>query len=433
VHSPSNLNAIAWGGEHIVAAGDDGVIRDWDLSQEKLSPPRELIGHRGVITSLAANPATPAQFASGGADGTVRLWNVNDGQELRSVQHGAPVLAVAFAPDGKTFLSSGGGKAPTIWSAADGKRIVEMKQAGRPVRSVRAAAFAYDGSRIVIAYHGGLGLFDTGTGTPLDQISRDETAFDSIVFCGQTRIVAGRFGSAGQLWDTGGQWTLDRTIGGESQASPFTDRVTALDFSPDGRLLAAGGGQPSRQGEIVLLNPADGAIVRRLDDIHSDTVFCVRFSPNGRQIASGAADKFVRITDVATGKITRALEGHTSHVLGVAWSHDGRIIASAGADNTLRFWDIAGTASPVVVSDFEKELTSVNFLGRNPIVVTTGGEPRLRVTDLSGRNVRTLEGSNDFIYAARPSADGALIVAGGQDGILRIWDANTARPVASVP
>src|SRR6185436_19568022 len=99
-----------------------------------------------------------------------------------------------------------------------------------------------------------------------------------------------------------------------------------------GHVLATASGEPTRSGEVKLWSVDDGRLISAFTNVHSDAVLSLRFSPDGRFLASSSADRFVRVMDLATGRVVKAFEGHTSYVLGVAWKRDSRTLASAGAD-----------------------------------------------------------------------------------------------------
>ena len=156
-----------------------------------------------------------------------------------------------------------------------------------------------------------------------------------VAFSGGESIVSASADGTLKTWSFSGAWGLHRTLG------PHVFRVLALDFSPDGGLLAAGGGEPSRSGEVKMWEVGKGLLGRSLPSLHSDTVFSVRFSPDGAKLATASADKFLKVTNVADGKLLRSYEGHTHHVLAVDWKSDGKELVTGGGDNVLKVWDFA--------------------------------------------------------------------------------------------
>ncbi|HAA31677.1 MAG TPA: hypothetical protein DCE56_33220, partial [Cyanobacteria bacterium UBA8553] len=74
---------------------------------------------------------------------------------------------------------------------------------------------------------------------------------------------------------------------------------------------------------------------------HTDTVFSVRFSPDGQTLASASADKTVKLWSL-NGKLLRTLKGHRDTVFSVSFSPDGQTIASASKDRTVKLWSLDG-------------------------------------------------------------------------------------------
>lgn len=245
-------------------------------------------------------------------------------------------------------------------------------------------------------------------------------------------IIAGRPAVGSQLRDVApDRWVLERTLGGRSAASPFVDRVNAVCFSPDGETLAAGGGEPTRSGDVSLWNIASGSLVGDWKDRHSDAVLSLAFSPDGKWLASGGADRFTRIADAATGKIHDVFEGHTHHVLGASFRGDGRVLATAGGDGVVIVWDAISGERKTKIEGWSKEVASVQFIGTSNHMLTSSGDGQVKVVDDAGKPLRTMDEPPEFLHSVACPAAGGVIVGGGEAGLLHVWNAADGREIVA--
>ena len=124
--APIRGMALIGDGKQAATAGEDGILRTWDLADGgKLA--KEMKGHTGPITALAANPAVPAQLVSGGQDGTVRLWDAAAGNAIRQLNHGGPVTSVAVRADGQRLASAGSNNTAKLWNVGNGQPVAEFQ------------------------------------------------------------------------------------------------------------------------------------------------------------------------------------------------------------------------------------------------------------------------------------------------------------------
>ena len=295
-------------------------------------------------------------------------------------------------------------------------KALEAKTAEAGPGPLKSLAFSPDGRTLAVgAEKIGLRLWSAATFQPLDILRRSPAA-TGVIYTPDGRLVATGPDKSIATWSKSGAWTKARQIGDGSKPDPFPGRVLALAFHPRGHLLATGCGIPSRSGELKLWRVRDGHLEGSIEKAHQDTVTGLAFSPDGTRLASGSTDRFVKIYDVPTGALLEQLEGHTNHVLDVAWSANGETIASAGADHVAKLWTAEGGRQKKTEGGFKKELTAIAFLGTGENLVMTGGD---KIVKAAGKN---LEGIIDgFVYDVAASPDGDTIVAGGEDGILRVW------------
>lgn len=299
---------------------------------------------------------------------------------------------------------------------------------------VKVVAFSPDNLQLAVAGDDKMvHTFSASDGTPLEIYEGHAAPITALAFNSASSLVSASTDKSAIGWNLAPQWTLERTIGGIGSGL-FVDRVIALDFSPNGKVLATGGGEPSRSGEVKLWKVDDGSLVKELADAHSDTVFGLDFSADGKLLASSAADKFVKVHDVESGKFIRSFEGHTHHVLGVAWQAGGQMLASCGADNVIKVWNYDTGEQQRTIQGFGKQVSSIAFVGESINTVTSCGDKTVRLHRAdNGQNVRSFSGGTDFMNAATATPNGKIVIGGGQDSVLWIWNGENGQTIKSIP
>jgi WD40 repeat protein len=315
---------------------------------------------------------------------------------------------------------------------------VEAVKRQLPVRSI---AFSADENVLAVAGDDPeIQLYDAHTGRPLDTMSGHSAGVAKIAFGKGSTLISAGADKKLIVWETNPRWSFLGRLGPKPDAplelgsSALIGRVLCLAFNHEGTRLATGGGEPSRSGELKTWKIASMTLERDFKDAHSDTVFGVDFSRDGQYLASCAADKFVKVFETRSGKQVRSFEGHTNQVLGVSWKADGSLLASAGADNQIKVWNFETGEQQRSIASHTKQVTSIQFLGTSFNIVTASGDKTVRLHHAAdGDNYRTLEGATDYLYSAAATADESVVAAGGEDGMLRLWNGTTGKSLATFP
>lgn len=161
------------------------------------------------------------------------------------------------------------------------------------------------------------------------------------------------------------------------------ENITAVVFSPDGKLLATGSGDD----RCKVWNAERGKLLYAIELANDYDINCAAFSPNGKMLALGDGESALRLYQASTGEEIRELVGHDEAISAVAFLDD-RHVASGSWDDTIRIW----------------------------------------YTD-SGKEVKSLPGHTDDVLSLSAGANGARLVSAGADGTVRVWDVATARTI----
>ena len=267
----------------LASASDDETVRLWDAETGALQ--QTLEGHTGWVRSCAFSH-DDRRLASGSADKTVRIWDTETGALQQTLEgHTDSVYSVVFSHDDRRLASGSGDETVTDLGYRD----------GCPTADARGP------------YGLGLGQWPSHTTTGGWRLVLATTPYGSgmprrVLYSRRSRAIRTRSTQWSSRTTTGG-WRL--VLATRPYGSGIPRRVL---YSRRSRAIRAGSGRAT-------------------------------FSHNGQRLASGSADKTVRLWDTETGALQQTLEGHTNWVHSVAFSHDDRRLASASSDKTVRIWD----------------------------------------------------------------------------------------------
>jgi WD40 repeat protein len=288
------------------------------------SPADGLRQYPAVITALDIHP-DGKRVAAAGDDHVIRLWNVDDGTLVhRLVGHRDWIRALAFSPDGRTLVSSGNDRCVLLWDVNSGslsERLAEYDHA------IDAVAFSHGGQWVATAgFEDKLSIVDLAEG-------RAERAFAcgcrdvrALVISDDDRYIAlgGRDGII-RVWDV----AESRLV---REAAVHALRIRALEFAEAGTQIISGGEDRS----VRIWNWQTDDQSYTLPPQPAKILALVNCGPH--VVATAGSDNIIRLWDLSARRELGQLTGHTGSVSALAF-RDG-ILVSGGFDTFLRIWHV---------------------------------------------------------------------------------------------
>ncbi|MEH1919070.1 protein kinase domain-containing protein [Nostoc sp.] len=181
-----------------------------------------------------------------------------------------------------------------------------------------------------------------------------------------------------------------------------------------------------------LENVAIGGQIHTLQG-HSNSVYCVAYSPDGKTLATGSHDKTIKLWDVGTGREIYTLHGHFDSVYCVAYSPDGKTLATGSDDKTIKLWDVTTGGQILTIQAHFEWVRSVAFSPDGKTLASGSYDKTIKLWDVTtGGQIRTLQGHSHSVYSVAYSPDGRTLASGSYDSTIKLWDVTTGGQILTI-
>jgi WD40 repeat protein/predicted Ser/Thr protein kinase len=346
------------------------------------------------------------------------LWQRAQGDKCVVLTNASgPLGAVAFSPDGK-------------WLAFAGKEVTVCDATTFQVRArakVISESIAFDPSSSALL----VGDWEAQCVRRWDWRQNNEPAefiqphglWPAVAVSPAGNVVAVGCGNNVNSGAEGTTTLYDPATGQPRQSLPESGGV--LTFSPDGKLLATG----AWKNKIKLWNPATGEFVRELTN--ANLVTAMNFSPDGQMLAvCSATPNSTWIYDVATGAQQPAASGIPCCAWGAAFSPDGTTLATAVTDETVRLWDVKSGQQTACLLGHSYQVNGVAWSPDGKRLASNGTDGTVRLWDIAASKME----DNPITGQVKPgyfSRDGKLVAVKEPDGALTVRELPPLRPIGA--
>jgi len=307
--------------------------------------------------------------------------------------HKGEVTALSISPSGRTLASGSRDKTIKLWRLDSGELLHTF--GGRSL---------WSGSGSSSGSSSGPNFLSN-----LWSPSEHQDRINALAFSYNGRIlVSGSNDGSIKLWDLA-TLTLISTLPGQGW------EISAIALDPQGYLLASGSGD----GLIQLWEPETDELIANLSQ-HQERISALLMHPQG-QLISGSYDKTIRLWNLNNNQVIRVLKGHVDRVSALALTPDGSILITASWDKTIKLWDFQLWEQLRVISAHRDRIHCLAMHPTGKLFASGSEDNSIKLWDMeSGSRLALLQhawGVNAIVF----SPDGERLVSGSVDETIKIW------------
>ncbi len=199
--------------------------------------------------------------------------------------------------------------------------------------------------------------------------------------------------------------------------------VMTVAFDRQGGMLASG----SADKTVKLWDARTGELLRTLDG-HTQRVNSVEFDPQSGTVASGSDDATIKLWDARSGELLRTLEGHDGSVFSVAFDPQDGMLASGSWDDTVKLWEARSGKLIRTLERHTAQVLSVAFDPQGGMLASGSTDTSVKLWEArSGKLLRTLEGHTDIVFSVAFDPQGRTLASGSRDNTVKLWDAQNGK------
>ncbi len=468
------VHAVAYSpdGIFVAAGGKDKKVWVWNADSGKLV--RTFAGHKQTVAGLCFSP-DGRYLVSCGDDKTARIWDLMTGGQVLEISDSAPIWSVACTPDGNQLITGGRSNQVKVIRLPEFMHCPEVGQQRVFWRNrgyVSALAVAPDGKEFAsTGAKNTIELWSLKRGQATFYLTGHLNDVNDLAFSpdGKYLVSSGKDNKV-ILWDSRTKRKIRLLEGHKGE-------VRSVSFSPDGKSIVSGSADKTAR----LWDVETGKTLRILHG-HRNDVWGVCFAPDNREVATASSDRTIRFWDNKTGKKTReiklrdmeprlirftsdgkrlicttnrnkaqvwkidskkpslqhTLEGHTNRLASLAVAKGSNYGLTGGEDGRLILWDLNEGRAISFFKEHFGVVSSANFFGNGQKALSGSSDTSIRLWGLPGfvstrkEEKTTLIQQQQSILAAAVSPDGSKILTGGQDTTINLWSTASGRLIRTL-